>query len=214
MRVAFDVGGVLSKYPNEFRPLLAALQNGGVEVYVISDMHSVDAIRKTLVMNEIDVEDMNVFSADYATHGEECKAVLCDKLGIDVLIDDFPGYVATVGKPAIRLLVMPDPGEDYYHSTWKTDGSEGNFGRRRNKTNAEEDSPVVEGTAADLEGSLTTDPYFWVDCVRCGHRVEGIRDSAAEFAKLMYANGWRHLTCKKTGVKEVVCAGCRAKEKE
>lgn len=48
-----------------------------------------------------------------------------------MLIDDFPGYVATPGSPPVRLLMMPDPGEPYYHDDWRTDGSEGDFGRRR-----------------------------------------------------------------------------------
>ena len=50
---------------------------------------------------------------------------------LDILFDDFIGYLATIGAPALRLLAMPDPTRDYYHPEWKTDGSEGNFGRRR-----------------------------------------------------------------------------------
>ena len=72
----------------------------------------------------------NIISADYETHGENCKAVACEQLGIDILIDDFPGYVAQIGSPRVRLLVMPDPSQPYYHDDWKTDGSEGEFGRR------------------------------------------------------------------------------------
>ena len=46
-----------------------------------------------------------------------------------VVADVYAGYLAQ-GCP-VRLLVMPDPHADYYHPTWKTDGSEGNFGRMR-----------------------------------------------------------------------------------
>lgn len=129
MRIAFDVGGVLSKYPSIFVPLLRALHTcEGVEVFIISDMHPVEKIVDMLQLNGVLYN--SVCSADYAEHGENCKAVLCEELSINILVDDFPGYVATVGKPRVRLLVMPDPDKDYYAPEWKTDGSEGNFGRR------------------------------------------------------------------------------------
>lgn len=139
MKIAFDVGGVLSKHPAVFfalietlsqgeRAILAQGYSGGVEVHIISDMHPKEKITEMLRMNGYNIHHERVHSADYKTHGELCKQVLCDELGIDLLIDDFPGYVAT-GKH-VRLLVMPDPHTDYYHADWKTDGSEGNFGRR------------------------------------------------------------------------------------
>lgn len=129
MKIAFDVGGVLSKFPSMFRELFYALDQSIVEVHVISDMHPKQKIADMLKMNDFYLPMQRIHSADYAKHGELCKAVLCDELGIDMLIDDFPGYVAT-GKH-IRLLIMPDPHEPYYHDDWKTDGSEGDFGRRR-----------------------------------------------------------------------------------
>src|SRR5947207_14729774 len=75
-----------------------------------------------LDLNEIPFCKQRVRSADYKTHGEMCKAALCEQLGIDILIADFPGYVAA-GKH-VGLLVMPNPREPYYHDSWKTDGSE------------------------------------------------------------------------------------------
>lgn len=132
MKVAFDVGGCLSKYPDIFRPLIKTLLHCGIDVHVcyISDMHPVEKIEDMLRRNDFPFTRPMVHSADYTTHGEMCKAVLCEELGIDILVDDFPGYVATPGKPPVRLLVMPDPSLPYYADSWKTDGSEGNFGRR------------------------------------------------------------------------------------
>lgn len=129
MRIAFDVGGVLSKHA-AIRQLYRNLwlQGIGFMTYIISDMHPVETIEKMLELNDLPFEN-NVYSADYATHGENCKKVLCDQLGITILIDDFIGYVAQ-GKH-VRLLVMPDPELPYYSDDWKTDGSEGNFGRRK-----------------------------------------------------------------------------------
>ena len=129
MRIAFDVGGVLSKYPHVFRPLIhALLKADDIEVHIISDMHPKEKIGLMLLANGIDMMHSRVHSADYQTHGEMCKAILCKELGIDLLIDDFPGYVAMGDH--VRLLMMPHPTEPYYHDDWKTDGSEGVFGRR------------------------------------------------------------------------------------
>lgn len=131
LRIGVDIGGVVSKFPGVFKPLLIALHfAAAVEVWFVSDMHPVQKIVDMLNMNGVPFFPERVRSADYKTHGEMCKAIVCEREGIDILIDDFPGYVATVGKPPVRLLVMPDPREPYYADDWKTDGSEGNFGRR------------------------------------------------------------------------------------
>lgn len=131
MKIAFDVGGVLSKYPEQFKPLLEALHKSrsNIEVWIISDMHPEEKIIDMLELNAVHFYKHRVRSADYAKHGEMCKAILCEELGIDIIVDDFPGYVATGYH--VRLLVMPAPAQPYYHDDWKTDGSEGNFGRRR-----------------------------------------------------------------------------------
>jgi hypothetical protein len=128
-RISFDIGGVLSKYPTIFLPMVKALIAGGAEVHVITDMHDREKTLNTLAMNGFDcIPPERVHNANYAEHGELCKAVLLKRLGIDVHLDDFPGYLAE-GCP-VRLQVLPDPREPYYHDEWKTDGSEGNFGRR------------------------------------------------------------------------------------
>jgi hypothetical protein len=129
LKIGIDIGGVLSKYPDTFRTLMLELKKTDIEVFVISDMHDPSKMNGMLQMNNIPIDPDHVISADYAEHGEMCKAEVCKKLGIDIMIDDFIGYVAR--GPSVRLLVMPLPEEDYYHETWKTDGSEGNFGRRR-----------------------------------------------------------------------------------
>lgn len=128
MKIAFDIGGVLSKYPDVFRPLINNMLPQ-IAVYIISDMHPKSKIEKILHDNGMLIHTDNIYCADFNTHGEMSKTILCQQLEIDILIDDFPGYLAA-GKH-IRLLVMPDPMEPYFHDSWKTDGSEGDFGRRR-----------------------------------------------------------------------------------
>jgi hypothetical protein len=134
MKIAFDIGGVLSKYPDTFRRLVDKLQSAdpgrksSVEVVIISDMHDIDQMHRMLKMNNFAIERAQIFSADYAQYGEYCKTQLCNQLGVDILIDDFIGYLAE--GDFIRLLMMPNVDEPYYHDDWKTDGSEGDFGRR------------------------------------------------------------------------------------
>jgi hypothetical protein len=134
MKVAFDIGGVLSKFPETFRAMVAALISGGAEVLVLTDMHDRPAMLDMLGRNGVvpPVREADVHVADYARHGEACKAILVRDLGIDVLIDDHGGYLAWPwATPApVRLLVTPDPRRPYYAPGWETGGAEGDFGRR------------------------------------------------------------------------------------
>lgn len=131
MKIAFDVGGVISKYPDTFRKMISALRfMSDIEVFVISDMHPKEKIVEELMLNDILVKEANVYSADYDKHGEFCKAQLCRSLDIDILVDDFVGYVADGSH--IRMLVMPDSTKPYWSNKWKTT-SESDFGRRHYK---------------------------------------------------------------------------------
>mgnify|MGYP000343712098 CR=1 FL=1 len=132
--ISFDIGGVLSKYPDILRPIVAALlASADVEVHVLSDMCPHEKCVAWVHQNGFPVPAAQIHSCDYSGLGEECKASKARELGLDVLVDDHPGYVATIGAPALRLFTMPDPTRPYYHDDWTTDGSEGDFGRRRKK---------------------------------------------------------------------------------
>lgn len=135
LRVAFDIGGVLSKRPDVFRPLVAALQAGGAEVYVITDMHDHEQSVRFVQSNGYTVPAERILNSDYTEHGETCKAETVKQHGIHLLVDDFPGYAAAVATEtdAVSLLTWPDPRRPYYADDFKTDGSEGDFGRRRPK---------------------------------------------------------------------------------
>ena len=130
VRVAFDIGGVLSKYPDELRRLARCVVAGGGEVFVITDMHDRAHVLDTLAANAFGfVPAENVYTADYDQHGEGCKAELLRELVVDVFLDDFVGYVTPGGAP-IRCLVMPDASKPYYHESWTTLGGEPTFSRR------------------------------------------------------------------------------------
>lgn len=134
MKIAFDIGGVLSKYPNEFKTILRGLaQSKEIEVHIITDQHDRDYTLQQLWDNGFHIPKERVHNADYERYGEMCKAVILKNEGIDVLIDDFGGYAAwdhRMGSAPIRMLVQPDPYRPYWASDWKTKSIDGDFGRR------------------------------------------------------------------------------------
>ncbi len=132
MRISFDIGGVLSAYPQEMHTLIGALHSDGHEIHVITDMHDRAATLAQLEDNGFGwIPPEHVHNADYKTHGEMCKPVLLRDLGIDAHIDDFPGYLvwdSSLGPAPLRLLVCPDAFRPYWHPDWKCEGAD--FGRR------------------------------------------------------------------------------------
>jgi hypothetical protein len=133
IRIGFDIGGVLSKYPDLLRPIVTALlASPEVEVHVLSDMFPHEKCVAFVRDNGFLIPPEHIHSCDYGEHGELCKAEKMRELSLDIMLDDFPGYLAE--GCALRLLVMPDPNRPYYADDWKTDGSEGNFGRRKPPT--------------------------------------------------------------------------------
>lgn len=141
MRIAYDVGGVLSKYPEPFQKIIASLHHAGHDLYVITDMHKKDEVLKMLKDNGFGyIPEANVYCADYQTHGEMCKALLLRDLKIDLFFDDFVGYLSwdsSFGPAPIRCLIMPDGFRPYWATEWKTD-DKSDFGRRVYKSQKEE----------------------------------------------------------------------------
>lgn len=132
LRISFDIGGVLSKYPDQFRKLVGALlASSAIEVFVITDMPNHDQSVRFVQENGFNIPEERILNSDYATNGENCKAETIEKYNIDIHIDDFPGYCAH--DKCISLFVWPNPEKPYYNDSWITDGSEGNFGRRVKK---------------------------------------------------------------------------------
>jgi len=129
LRISFDIGGVLSKYPDVFRPMVEALQKGGAEVFVLTDMTDHDLSTKFVRDNGYDIPPERVLCADYRAHGDGCKAVLIEQFEIQLHVDDFPGYCAH--SKSVNLFVWPNPDLPYYHDDFVTHGAEGSFGRRK-----------------------------------------------------------------------------------
>ena len=111
MKLAFDIGGVLGKYPGVFIPMISALQKGGAEVFVITDIPEKETAQALLDKYGYSIPPKMILIADFQKHGERCKAVLIKEYGIDVIIDDHPGYCADSG--CVSLFVWPDPSVPY-----------------------------------------------------------------------------------------------------
>lgn len=89
MRIAFDIGGWISRYPTVARELAQAL-NRNHEVLILTDMPE-DRARLLMSINGWTYEHFDrIISADYAQHGEGCKAAICATEKINVLFDDHP----------------------------------------------------------------------------------------------------------------------------
>jgi hypothetical protein len=132
VKLAIDIGGVLSKYPYAIKSLIVAVSRSGRgdSVYILTDMKRDDAI-KLLEVNSIVprlVPPEHVLCADYDRHGDAAKAVLMREHQVDVLIDDHMGYLVWpwASIAPLRLAVMPDPRRPYNCNSWIT---EGDFGR-------------------------------------------------------------------------------------
>lgn len=131
LRVSFDIGGVLSKYPEVFKPFVEALQKGGAEVYVLTDMHDHEQSVRFVQGNGYNIPEDRILNSDYHKYGEGCKEKMIEEYNIDLHIDDFPGYCAHT--KCVSLFVWPNPEKPYYSDDFKTDGTEGDFGRRFKK---------------------------------------------------------------------------------
>ena len=133
MKFCVDIGGVISKYPEQFRQLLQTLQKDGHTVYILTDMHKRDEVLEMLTVNDFGfIEHSNVYCADYQKYGEFAKARILKQLGIDIFVDDFVGYLtwdSSLGPAPIRLLVAPNGFMPYWHNDWKVRENL-DFGRR------------------------------------------------------------------------------------
>ena len=117
MKIAFDIGGVLSRYPMAFYDLMGILSRGGADVHIISDMPKAAALDALRLNGFHSIPPDKVHSADFAKYGDLCKTRLCESLGIDVLIDDRPDYCAA--GSFIGMVLSPRPETAYFASDWK-----------------------------------------------------------------------------------------------
>lgn len=135
LRIAFDIGGVLSRYPDFFRRLVRKLiDNDGfgepvVDVYILTDMHPKEMVIETLRLNKFlpeaenslwwwNIPENRILVADYKKYGEGCKAELLREHEIDLCFDDHLGYLML--GDTIRFLLVPNAAHAYYHPSWKS----------------------------------------------------------------------------------------------
>ncbi len=118
-KIGFDIGGVLSAYPEQFKTLINALeQSPHFQVYYITDMPRATA-EELLTLNEIQHNPERLLCADWNSHQNECKTRLANEVGLDFLVDDHLAYL--IGETnALGLLVVPKSKQPYNHQEWKT----------------------------------------------------------------------------------------------
>lgn len=108
LKISFDIGGVITKFPEEFKTLIHILnQSDLVEIYVITDIPEKVTVLEILKKQGLDrlFDYVNIISADYSKYGESCKAKVMKELGINIHIDDHMPYL--VEGCTIGLFVVP-----------------------------------------------------------------------------------------------------------
>lgn len=120
MKIGIDVGGVSTKFPLEMISLCNSMILTGHEVLFITDREDIDVVCRGLSSTGFSVCDEQVIFADYKKYGDACKSVLMREIGVDIMIDDNPGYLAWPWpEPApLRLQVFPDQCRPYYSPLW------------------------------------------------------------------------------------------------
>lgn len=119
IKVGFDIGGVLSKHPDIFQPMIEALNaHPAFEVHVLTDVLPPRSFR-LVQENNITVPPERIHSCDYARYGDTCKAEKVRELGITLMIDDHLPYLLPMREdPVVCLRVLPD-GQDMFHPNFK-----------------------------------------------------------------------------------------------
>lgn len=135
LRIAFDIGGVISRYPGEMKTLMQRLINGGAYVFLLTDMNRADAhaaCRENKLYNFIghrgligsgingagteDLREQYILCANWSDYGDQCKTRLMEMNKINFLIDDRPDYCAE--GDYIGLVLSPRQHIPYYHNSW------------------------------------------------------------------------------------------------
>jgi hypothetical protein len=117
LRIGIDIGGVISKFPAEFRTLIDVLRKSdNVEVYIITDMPRATA-EQMLTANTIAFESDHLLCAEWRTHQDRCKSVLMEEHHIDIMIDDRLDYIMEGVR--IGLMVVPRAQLPYESPEWK-----------------------------------------------------------------------------------------------
>jgi hypothetical protein len=116
MKIGFDIGGTISRYPEKMKELMTILKKGGAQVCVITDI-PYDQACQLCLDNEIPVLASQIHSCNWSEHQDLCKTLKCEELKVDFLIDDRPDYCA-VGD-FIGLVLAPRPKtRPYYSDSW------------------------------------------------------------------------------------------------
>jgi len=122
IKVAFDIGGVLSRHTEVLRKMAEVFGSATdiFETHVLTDISKKMAMQMLMdngLAHLFGRDGERVHHADYAKYGDNCKSVVLKEIGIDVLFDDHMSYL--MDAPALGLLVMPRASLPFYSDQWK-----------------------------------------------------------------------------------------------
>ncbi|MBK9120184.1 MAG: hypothetical protein IPM18_11370 [Phycisphaerales bacterium] len=106
MRIAIDIDGTITRAPEFFGFLAAALRAAGHRVYIMSFRTDVDETRSELAEWGIPYDELHVATARLIhEHGYyRWKGALCKQFEIDVLFDDMPEVLRHVDSRTIAMM--------------------------------------------------------------------------------------------------------------
>jgi len=104
MKIALDLDGTITRYP-EFFSKLSHLWDD--DVYVIT-------FRNSMETSIADCRRYNIkYKEIFLAKNEDSKAEICERLGIEVLIDDDPDFLVHCKKNMLALMVRNEENFDY-----------------------------------------------------------------------------------------------------
>ncbi len=103
----FDSGeGTKLKFFDDFLENFEELKNKFEIVFVTSRSYDLREETKKIITNHLGVELDIVYTSDYNPNK---KSYVCDLLGIDILIDDFPNNALDCAEKGINVLLIDKP---------------------------------------------------------------------------------------------------------
>lgn len=110
MVLGLDIDGTITRHPGFFAALSQAFRAAGHRVVIITFREDRESTQKDLAEWGIVFDELVTSSvSEHLEHGVNAwKGVVCQKRGVQVLIDDDADVLKELRVPTLGLLVVPD----------------------------------------------------------------------------------------------------------
>lgn len=110
MKVGIDFYDTLTAYPEIYATMIQALEDSGVEVYIISAVKAENEERARRAIDNCDLAYTEVRIIVFEEYDQvpELKLWACKELGIQMMIDDRADTCAKLNKAGILALCSPE----------------------------------------------------------------------------------------------------------